>query len=147
MKPLTVEGELNAIDQVLAYVGTAAAKAGLSEKAAYCLRLAVDEIATNIINHGYQASGSGGKLTVKAKFKADKLIIHLEDNAAAFDPRQHPPPDNLNQPLQKRKTGNLGIFLAMWGVDKFRYECVHGYNRSTFIMDRPVKRSRKKAPS
>lgn len=137
MKPLTVQGDLTSIDQLAEYVATAATLAGLDQRAAYCLRLAVDEIATNIITHGYQDAGLTGDLTVTADFRSDRLIIQLEDNGAIYDPRQTPPPDNLDQPLNERKAGHLGIFLAMWGIDGFTYERIHDHNRSTFVMQRP----------
>jgi anti-sigma regulatory factor (Ser/Thr protein kinase) len=143
MNPLTVEGKMKSIDRLVDYVVAAAAKAGLNRKATYCLRLAVDEIATNIIMHGYQGTGSIGTLTVTAVFQPDQLIIELEDNSLPFDPRQVMPPKNLRHPLQKRKVGNLGIYLAMWGIDGFQYEHKQGINHSTFIMNRIAQKATK----
>ncbi|MCP4424589.1 MAG: ATP-binding protein [Chloroflexi bacterium] len=140
MEPLTVRNDLKSIDRLTEYVVTAASRAGLDEKATYSLRLAVDEIATNIITYGYQEADMTGDLTVTAVFQSDRLIIQLEDTGAAFDPRQAPPPDDLNQPPHKRKTGHLGIYLALWSVDGFRYESSHGCNRSAFIMQRPKRK-------
>lgn len=125
---------MNSIDKLVNYVVTAASQAGLNHRATYCLRLAVDEIATNIITHGYQAAGLDGELTVTAVFQPNQLIIELKDQGQPFDPRQAPPPTDLKQPLQKRTAGNLGIFLAMWGVDGFQYEHTRGCNRNIFIM-------------
>lgn len=134
MEPLIVEGDLNSIDKLVNYVVTAASRAGLNRRATYCLRLAVDEIATNIITYGYQAAGMAGELEVTAVFQSNQLVIELKDSGQPFDPRQAPPPSNLKQPLQKRTAGNLGIFLAMWGVDGFQYEQTHNHNRNIFIM-------------
>jgi anti-sigma regulatory factor (Ser/Thr protein kinase) len=139
MEPLTVQGDLNSIEPLIDYVTTAAARARLNSRAIYCLRLAVDEIATNIVTYGYQDAGLTGELTVTAVFHPQRLIIHLDDNGTTYDPRQALPPNNLNHPPHKRPTGNLGIFLAMWGVDEFSYERLHNRNRSTFIMQRPTK--------
>ncbi len=136
MNPLTVEGKMKSVDRLVDYVVKAATEAGLNHKAKYCLRLAVDEIATNIIMHGYQAVGVSGWLTVTAVFQPGHLIIELQDNSQPFDPRQVAKPQNLQQPLQKRKAGNLGVFLAMWGIDGFHYERKQGINHSIFIMNR-----------
>lgn len=136
MEPLTVQGRLSSIDKLANYVVTAANRAGLNQKATYCLRLAVDEIATNIVTHGYQGAGLEGEVTVTAVFQPDQLIIELEDKGKPFDPRQVASPTNLKQPLQKRPAGNLGIFLAMWGLDGFHYEHNSGYNRNILIMRR-----------
>jgi anti-sigma regulatory factor (Ser/Thr protein kinase) len=134
MEPLTVQGNLKSIEKLVNYVVTAASQAGLNRRATYCLRLAVDEIATNIITYGYQAAGIDGELEVTAVFQPNQLIIELKDSGQPFDPRQVPPPSNLKQPLQKRAVGNLGIFLAMWGVDGFQYEQTRSHNRNIFIM-------------
>jgi serine/threonine-protein kinase RsbW len=134
MEPLTVTGNLNSIEELVNYVVTAASKAGLNRRATYCLRLAVDEIATNIITYGYEAAGLTGELEVTAVFQPNQLVIELKDSGEPFDPRQAPPPPNLKQPLQKRNAGNLGIFLAMWGVDCFQYEQTRSHNRNIFIM-------------
>jgi anti-sigma regulatory factor (Ser/Thr protein kinase) len=134
MKPLTIQGNLDSIDELVNYVVTAASKAGLSRKAIYCLRLAVDEIATNIVTHNYSTQEIKGILTVTAVFQTNQLIIELTDYGKPFDPRQVPPPNNLKQPLQKRAAGNLGVFLAMWGVDGFHYEQKSDHNRSIFTM-------------
>ncbi len=134
MEPLTVAGNLNSIEKLVNYVIKAASQAGLNHRATYCLRLAVDEIATNIITYGYQAAGLTGELEVSAVFKPNRLIIELKDSGRPFDPRQVPPPPNLKQPLNKRDAGNLGIFLAMWGVDGFQYEQTRSHNRNIFIM-------------
>lgn len=134
MEPLTVQGTLNSIDKLVNYVVTAASQAGLNQKATYCLRLAVDEIATNIVTHGYQAAGLDGEVTITAVFHPHQLVIELKDSGQPFDPRQVPAPIDLHHPLQKRTVGNLGIFLAMWGVDGFQYEHARGCNRNIFIM-------------
>ena len=138
MEPLTVQGNLNSIDKLVNYVVTAASQAGLNHRATYCLRLAVDEIATNIITYGYQAAGLAGVLEVTAVFQPNQLIIELKDSGQPFDPRQALPPQNLKKPLQKRTVGNLGIFLAMWGVDGFQYEQTRDHNRNIFIMRHTV---------
>ena len=57
MESLTVSGTLDSLKTIAAYVLSAAENAGLEKKPAYKLRLAVDEIATNIIVHGYEEAG------------------------------------------------------------------------------------------
>ena len=87
MEPLTVPGTLDALATIGKYVLAAAAVAGLDNKAAYRLRLAVDEIATNIIAYGYQPMGQDGVIDVRADIDEQTLTITLEDTAPAFDPR------------------------------------------------------------
>lgn len=137
LEPLTIPGESDYLSQLLDYVAWAAAAFGLEESAAYRLSLAVDEIATNIVLHGYQDAGRTGNLTVWAESSPDKLVVYLEDTGQSFDPREVPKPADLDKPLEERQDGGLGIFLALWGVDSIHYEKSNGRNRTVFIMERP----------
>src|SRR5690606_7309671 len=123
------------LSQVLDYVAWAAAAVDLDEAVIYRLSLAVDEIATNIVLHGYQSAGQTGDLTIWAESTDDRLIICLEDTGEPFDPREAPEPDDLDLPLEERKDGGLGIFLALWGVDGFVYEQFPDRNRSKFVVE------------
>jgi anti-sigma regulatory factor (Ser/Thr protein kinase) len=136
LEPLSLPGKPENISQIMDFVTWSAAAAGLDEASAYRLSLAVDEIATNIVVHGYGDAGLSGNLTVWADID-DQLKIYLEDTGEPFDPRQAPRPGNLDQPLEERGDGGLGIYLALWGVDDFAYERVGGANRCIFVMDRP----------
>ena len=135
MERLTLPGTLDSLGKIGAYVLEAANAAGLERKAAYRLRLAVDEIATNAILHGYDAVGEQGELVVSADIGDGKLTIILEDSGPAYNPFETPSPDDLDQPLDDRDIGGLGVFLAVQGVDEFRYEWVNGTNRNIFSMN------------
>lgn len=136
MKPLTVPGTLDSLPVIGDYVKAAASEAGLDKRTTYRLRLAVDEIATNIIVHGYQERNLDGSVEVQATLEPAALTIALEDTAAAYDPMNQPEPDNLEAPLEERPMGGLGVFLARENVDEFRYEYVDGRNRNIFVIRR-----------
>lgn len=141
LEPQTLPGEPESLSQVMDYAVWAATAFGLDEAAVYRLSLAVDEIATNIVMHGYQDAGRDGDLVFWSETTSEQLIIYLEDTGEPFDPRQVPRPNDLDRPLEERQDGGLGIFLALWGVDGFRYEQIDGKNRSVFMMDRPANAS------
>ena len=140
MQSLTVPGTLDSLSTIADFVVTAAKQAGLDKKAAYRLRLAVDEIATNIIVHGYEEANYEGEVNLLLNIDDKTLTLTLEDTGVAYDPNQHlvPEADALKLPLEQRPTGGLGIYLALQGVDKFIYERAANKNRNTVIMNRPV---------
>lgn len=140
MKPLCLPATLDALEEIGKYVVAATAEAGLDTKAAYNLRLAVDEIATNIITHGYQEAGRSGDLVVRGMLTDGALTITLEDSGISFNPlgRELPGDDELNLPLEERGVGGLGIYLVLKGVDSFNYEHVGGLNRNILVMNRPA---------
>lgn len=139
MESLTVDGILESLEAIADYVMAAARQANLEKKKAYKLRLAVDELTTNIILYGYQKNELQGSVKLQAELGEKSLKIIIEDQSPAFDPQ-----DNLSiatqvldQPLEKRPMGGLGIFLAIEGVDDFSYERDenHHLNRTTLVMN------------
>jgi serine/threonine-protein kinase RsbW len=136
MKPLIVPGTLASLALVREYVRAAAAAAGLDRKHSYRLELAVDEIATNIVNHGYLEAGLSGDVEVRSRITARTLTITLSDTAMPFDPGHLKRPEQIDLPMAERPIGGLGVFLAMENVDEFRYEHVDGHNRNIFVVKR-----------
>lgn len=137
MDPFTVPGNLDSLSVIAQYVLKAAEQAGLDKKASYRLRLAVDEIATNIIVHGYEEAGVEGNIEVHATLDDMTLTITLDDTAQRFDPYGISEPEDINKPLEERQLGGLGVWLALNGVDRFVYEYNESRNRNIFVMNRP----------
>jgi serine/threonine-protein kinase RsbW len=136
MTSVTVPARLDSLGAIAEYVLAAAASAGLDRRASYRLRLAVDEIVTNIIVHGYGDAELSGMLELHADFDEKALTVSIEDAGVAYDPRQTPTPDT-SLPLEERPIGGLGVYLALKSVDEFFYERVGDRNRSTFKMQLP----------
>jgi anti-sigma regulatory factor (Ser/Thr protein kinase) len=133
MQSLTVAATLDSLEPISQFVLAASKSAGLSEKPTYRLRLAVDEIVTNIIMHGYAETGHTGELFLTFSTQRGSLIFTIEDTAPPFDPRHHPAPD-LNLPIEQRPMGGLGVFLALHSVDQYGYEWDGSHNRNILTM-------------
>jgi len=135
MENLTVAGTLDSLGAIAKYVMAVAAATGLDKKTSYNLRLAVDEIATNIIIHGYEEAGREGVLDLQAFVDEQTLTISLQDTGVPYNPNQRLTPDDLDQPLEQRKIGGLGVYIAIQGVDKFIYERVGDRNHNIFVVN------------
>ena len=135
---LTVSASLAAIEEIGTYLAAAAEDAGLSRRDAYRLRLAVDELATNVIVHGYQESGIEGQLVVRTERIDEGVVVTLEDTGPEFDPRalEMPEEDDLTLSIDERSVGGLGIFLAIKSVDGFSYERRGSTNVTTLTVRR-----------
>ena len=138
MEPLTVPGTLDSLRTIAQYVMAAASAASLDKKASYKLRLAVDEIATNIISYAYENSNCEGVVDLRAEIDEQSLILYIEDTGVAFNPLEKLPQEegNLGKPLEERPIGKLGLYLAFDGVDEFLYERTGERNRNIFIVNR-----------
>jgi serine/threonine-protein kinase RsbW len=140
LDPIVVRGESeelgNALSAIRAYVVQASKLAGLEKDSMSRLRLAVDEISANIIMYGYVGNGLTGTVKASATIDENALTIILEDNAPPYDPRKKDPPRDLDNPLDTREIGGLGIFLALKNIDKFDYERLDNRNINRFSVKR-----------
>lgn len=131
MQEKVFPGTLDSLALVRKYVSEIARAAGLDSGRTYKLCLAVDEIATNIVVHGYEEVGLKGDIIVDALQENGKLIIRLLDHGRTYDPDHVPQPD-LEDPL-KQQSG-WGVFLGKTGVDQFEYTSTDSGNVHRFVM-------------
>ncbi|OGO13104.1 MAG: hypothetical protein A2032_00840 [Chloroflexi bacterium RBG_19FT_COMBO_49_13] len=138
MQSLTVPGKLDSLEKIGKYIMLAAKNAGLEKARTYKLRLAVDEIVTNIINYGYLRAGLEGVISIEAEIDEHALTITLDDTSGYFDPtlKPPPPPEYFTQPLEERSIGGWGVYLAIQSVDQFHYQRIQDHNHNIFIMYR-----------
>jgi serine/threonine-protein kinase RsbW len=141
MNPLVVPGVLESLSALRQYTTDASAAAGLTSDQAYGLSLAIDEIATNIIVHGYKKNGLTGSITIRSENTEGDLAVILEDTSPEFDSRRlaAPPAESLGKPLEERPIGGLGVYLALQNVDRFDYQRAGGVNRNSFVIKRVKK--------
>ncbi len=136
MKTLTIPATLDSLKSIREFVMEVARTAGLDRKTSWRLRLGVDEIATNAIEHGYAEAESEEILHISADIGEQTLKVVLEDRGKPYNPQQTPPCNDFDLPLEKRRTGGLGIYLTLQGIDKFFYERAGDWNRITLIIKR-----------
>jgi serine/threonine-protein kinase RsbW len=85
----------------------------------YAVNLALDELVTNVILHGYDDRTDQ---EVKAHLTVQEGVItaEVEDGGRAFNPLDAPTPD-LNAALDERELGGLGIHLVRSLMDRVEY--------------------------
>ena len=90
---------------------------------AYAIQLAVEEVCTNIVTHGY-ANREPGPMNLEFWLinaaGQRSLQILIRDEAPNFDPDSAPEPD-INAELEDRRIGGLGWFLIKNLMDEFDY--------------------------
>ena len=129
---------LDSLSPIREFVADKAKLVGIDKSKIYKLCLAVDEIATNIINYGYLRSGiDDGIIDVDILIESKLLTVTLEDTAPPFNPfdKITPEDDELALPLEERPIGGLGIMLAKENVDEFKYIFQNGKNKNIFCVN------------
>ena len=136
MYALTVPGERTSVAVISAFIWAVAQDAQLSRLKAYRLRLAVDEIVTNIISYGYGDCRPCGAIHVWAEINPTSVSVTIEDCGTPFDLTTQPVPRTLHAPLAERDLGGLGIYLVTQVVDSITYERTNSHNINRLTLER-----------
>jgi serine/threonine-protein kinase RsbW len=120
MQTLTLPANLDALAQISLFITDAASGAGLDERATWQMQLAVDEAATNIIQHAYDGDVPG-EISLTWRSGDERFIVELRDQGRGFNPNDIPQPDLLS-PLEEREIGGLGIYLMTRLMDEVHFD-------------------------
>ena len=126
-KNITAPAALSQLPRFSAFVEQYLDELMCSEKIRIQIRIAVDEIFSNIARHSDASTGD----TVTAEFHSERapraVVITFKDNSHRFDPLAAGEPD-ITVPARTRKVGGLGLFMLKKMMDNVSYEYRDGQN-------------------
>ncbi len=123
---LTLANDLAEIPRLAAAVETFCEPFEPSMKDGMALQLALEEIVTNVINHGY-SDGQPHAFTVALSGEPGRIRAVITDDAPAYDPLARADVDT-SLPLEDRAIGGLGVHLVKKLMDVSHYERRDGKN-------------------
>jgi anti-sigma regulatory factor (Ser/Thr protein kinase) len=97
------------------------------------LRIALDEVVTNILKYAYSDSAPHD-IGFHWELRDGRLATIIEDDGVPFDPLRAPQPDTTSS-LADRQVGGLGIVFLKDLMHSVTYERVAGRNRLTLEQD------------
>jgi serine/threonine-protein kinase RsbW len=131
MHSLRIDADLKELERMRRFVETQTAALNVDPSAVYDVLLAVNEMVTNIIVHGYR--GESGSIEVDIRPDGGDLVARLRDRSPPFDPTLVPAPDTT-MPLHLRPPGGMGVHLARRLMDSMAYQVAeHGGNELTLV--------------
>jgi serine/threonine-protein kinase RsbW len=113
------QADVDQLGAIRDFVAEASRSLGAGERAVLDLQLAVDEICSNSVRHGY--GGREGQIEVTVERTGQSIEVVIRDWGRAFDPAQVPQPA-LDIPLEQRSLGGLGLYLVRQVMDDVRFE-------------------------
>jgi anti-sigma regulatory factor (Ser/Thr protein kinase) len=123
---LVLKNNIQELDKVLHLVSGLCLRRSLPPDIEYDLNLALDEMVSNVARHAYP-QGEEHEFTLEVSMNDKEFVARLEDDGIEFNPTAYPPP-NLDAPLEQRKEGGLGIYLARQIMTSMEYQRVGGRN-------------------
>jgi serine/threonine-protein kinase RsbW len=115
---LTIGSEITEIPEVSARLEEAMSGYGFSPEEILDTQLAVEEVITNAIVHGYKKTR--GEIHISCRITGNFAEVQITDTAPPFNPLSLPEPD-LAGDVSDRKVGGLGVFLVRQVMDDVRY--------------------------
>jgi CheY-like chemotaxis protein len=126
------QARLDDLNLVREFVTHASQAAGGNPDAVWALTLAVDEICSNIVIHGY-GKANPGPISLEFEHLGRDARLTISDRGRPFHPADAPIPD-LDLPLEKRPVGGLGWEFVGRVVDRLEYiRTDDGWNQVTLI--------------
>lgn len=128
---LHIKNELGQLSLVASFIEHEIEIAGISKECSMQIRLALEEVVTNVILYAYP-SQSGQDLSIDVTYQDRKLQITVIDTGIPFNPMEIEDPD-LTLPIDKRPIGGLGIFIAKKLMSEVHYYRTDGKNILTMV--------------
>lgn len=96
------------------------------------IRLVLDEAVINIIVHGYE-DRLDHTINVSLVLDDPTLTIRIDDDAAAYNPLDAPPP-RFDLPIEERRIGGLGVHIIKALARSVEYRRAGGRNHLMITM-------------
>ena len=127
------------LPRVTAFVERFAESQDFPAAAVYRINLALDELLTNTIEHGFPGREHEADISVAIRSEGETVIVRYEDNGPEFNPLEAVEQDT-ELTLDERPIGGLGLQLVASTFDSVSYERADGRNVTTLQQGREERR-------
>lgn len=125
--------DMEHIREYAAFVEEYLKEKGISMKTLVKFQMAVDEIYSNICYYSGAGEVTVGVRVEEESVERRKVVLYFEDDGIPYNPLEKPDPD-VEEPLEQRKAGGLGIYLVKKRMDTMEYAFAGGRNCLTLTL-------------
>jgi anti-sigma regulatory factor (Ser/Thr protein kinase) len=118
-KNILINNNLSEIERLSKAVAEFGKKNNLSSEVIYDVRLALEEVVSNIINYGFEDNYEH-QISIEMNLQGEILTMKIKDDGKPFNPLEVKN-TNLEKPLDERETGGMGIYIVQQLMDELRY--------------------------
>ncbi len=131
---ITIKSKIEELEKMRQAIQNFANMHGINTNEAYQITLAIDEICTNIIEHGFK-NIPHYDIEIAMYVENRQFIIEIHDESAPFDMRDFKKLD-IKKHISNYNVGGLGIFIVTSIMDEINYQPIdelHQYNKLTLV--------------
>jgi sigma-B regulation protein RsbU (phosphoserine phosphatase) len=123
---LTLANRASELQRLVSAVERFAQDQGIPDPDMHAVMLALDEVITNTITHGYDDQAAH-EIQVRLTLANGRLSVEVQDDGRPFNPLTAPQPD-LTSAVEQRPVGGLGIHLVRSLMSEVAYRRESGKN-------------------
>ena len=116
----SIPADINNLSKIRDFLQKVSDQNHISNKVIHAIKLAVEEVCTNIIRHGYK-NKKNGSIQIEVIIRKTSFNVIIIDQGQTFDPRQVKDPD-LFKYVEIGKVGGLGIMMVRKLMDEIDYK-------------------------
>jgi serine/threonine-protein kinase RsbW len=134
---LVLQSELGDLARVPPWIERMACAHAIPPNTEFAMNLCLEELLSNIIRHGYSNEPGHAISICFSAIRKNEFELAIEDQALPFDPLTAAI-SPLEETLEGRRRGGLGIRLVRSFAGSMKYEALAGGNRLTLRFSAPV---------
>ena len=96
---------------------------GIDTKRAYLAGLSMEEMAGNVVDHGFTKDKKNHTIDVRVVYKDDHVLLRIRDDCVPFNPEERRVITEGNDPVK-----NIGIRMIYRMAQDIRYQNLLGLN-------------------
>ena len=131
---LKVKSDRKELERVSAAIKALGVDEDWSSDILFRVDLVMDELVVNIMDYGYDDSDHEIDITFTSE--EDAVTIEITDEGRSFDPLNDAPEPDLTSPIEERRIGGLGVYLARTMMDELVYLREGDRNHLTLVKRR-----------
>ena len=131
---LKVKSDRKDLERVSAAIKALGVDEDWSSDILFRVDLVMDELVVNIMDYGYDESDHEIDITFTSE--EDAVTIEITDEGRSFDPLNDAPEPDLSSPIEERRIGGLGVYLARTMMDELVYRRESNRNHLTLVKRR-----------
>ncbi|MBC8616186.1 MULTISPECIES: ATP-binding protein [Parabacteroides] len=130
---LHIKNELEQLTRLYEFLDLHASAYGLEEQLTMQIKLALEEVVTNVILYAYPDK-KDQDIRIDMNYGNKQLTIVITDKGTPFNPLEMKEPD-ITLPPEERPIGGLGIYLVKQLMTEVTYSRSSGKNILTMTKD------------
>ena len=103
---------------------------GTDHKTAYHAALCLEEMAVNVVSHGFTKDNKDHTVDLHVMYKGDKTLLRIKDDCVPFNPQERADQVNPDDPFK-----GVGIRMVLKIADDVSYNSLLGLNVLTIILN------------